>query len=245
MALQRNYNIPNTSLIISGAYHIVGDIDVKKRNMDDMGPVSGSSEFNPGLDRDADPVYWKSGYTCKVMVDVYASKEARDTAKKPIATLGASDVKLEENLATNAAILGTSRIELLTIYSNYNWVNSVIKKFRELVSEPVATVAGTVPPTSNNSPTQNTVLGPAQHPPMELSQFVKTKLNSLMESFKLVQSNAVNLSFNNTSNQLNSRPQLQLSDNDVDNFTKDNSISSKTSKLKCVKMIKKRLTNFF
>jgi hypothetical protein len=101
MALQRNYNIPNTSLIISGAYHIVGDIDVKKRNMDDMGPVSGSSEFNPGLDRDADPVYWKSGYTCKVMVDVYASKEARDTAKKPIATLGRYDVKLEANLATN------------------------------------------------------------------------------------------------------------------------------------------------
>lgn len=126
---------------------------------------------------------------------------------------------IKENLATNAAILGTARIELLTIYSNYNWVNSVIKKFRESVSEQVATVSGTVPPISNNSPTQNTVLGPAQYPQMELSQFVKTKLNSLMESFKLVQSNAVNLSFNNTSNQLNSRPQLQLSDNDVDNFT--------------------------
>ena len=101
MALQRNYNIPNTSLIISGAYHIVGDIDVKKRNMDDMGPISGSSQFNPGLDRASEPVYWKSGYTCRVMVDVYASKGARDTAKKPIATLGRYDVKLEANLATN------------------------------------------------------------------------------------------------------------------------------------------------
>ena len=104
MALQRNYNIPNTSLIISGAYHIVGDIDVKKRNMDDMGPVSGtvagSNQINFELDRTSDSVYWKSGYTCRIKVDVYVSKEARDTAKKPIATLGVRDIKLEENLAT-------------------------------------------------------------------------------------------------------------------------------------------------
>jgi hypothetical protein len=100
MALQRNYNIPNTSLIVSGAYHIISDIAVQKRNTDDMGPVSGSSEFNPGLDRAADPVYWKSGYTCRIKVDVYVSKEARDTAKKPIATLGGSDIKLEAHLAT-------------------------------------------------------------------------------------------------------------------------------------------------
>ena len=104
MALQRNYNIPNTSLIISGAYHIISDIDVQKRNVDDMGPVSGtvagSNQINFELDRTSEPVYWKSGYTCRVKVDVYASKEARDTAKKPIATLGVRDIKLEENLAT-------------------------------------------------------------------------------------------------------------------------------------------------
>ena len=104
MALQRNYNIPNTSLIISGAYHIISDIDVKKRNIDDMGPVSGtvagSNQIDFELDRTSDLVYWKSGYTCRVKVDVYASKEARDTAKKPIATWGARDIKLEESLAT-------------------------------------------------------------------------------------------------------------------------------------------------
>jgi hypothetical protein len=66
-----------------------------------MGPVTGSNGTNFELDRTSEPVYWKSGYTCRVMVDVYASKEARDTAKKPIATLGRYDVKLEANLATN------------------------------------------------------------------------------------------------------------------------------------------------
>jgi hypothetical protein len=100
MALQRNYNIPNTSLIISGAYHIINDIDVQKRNVDDMGPVTSDGMPNTNLDRTSDPVYWKSGYTCRVKVDVYLSKEARDTAKKPIATLGARDIKLEATLAT-------------------------------------------------------------------------------------------------------------------------------------------------
>jgi len=100
MALQRNYNIPNTSLIINDAYHIISDIDVQKRNVDDMGPVTSDGMPNTNLDRTSDPVYWKSGYTCRVKVDVYLSKEARDTAKKPIATLGARDIKLEATLAT-------------------------------------------------------------------------------------------------------------------------------------------------
>jgi hypothetical protein len=100
MALQRNYTIPNTSLIINDAYHIISDIDVQKRNVDDMGPVKGNGEFNIELDRASDYVYWKRGYTCRVKVDVYVSKEARDTAKKPIATLGVRDIKLQENLAT-------------------------------------------------------------------------------------------------------------------------------------------------
>jgi len=120
MALQRNYNIPNTSLIVSGAYHIISDIEVQKRNMNDMGPVSGSSEFNPGLDRASEPVYWKSGYTCRVKVDVYVSKEARDTAKKPIATLGARDVKLEAHLATEGMD------EKIVFYSDTNNTDNLL-----------------------------------------------------------------------------------------------------------------------
>ena len=101
MALQRDYNIPNTSLIISGAYHIISDIDVQKRTMDDAGPVSSSNQPNIQIDRASEPVYWKSGYNCRIMIDVYVSKEARDSLKKPIATLGRYDIKLEANLATN------------------------------------------------------------------------------------------------------------------------------------------------
>jgi hypothetical protein len=120
MALQRNYNIPHTSLIINDAYHIVSDIDVQKRNVDDMGPVKGNGEFDTNLDRTSEPVYWKSGYTCRVKVDVYASKEARDTAKKPIATLGVRDIKLEENLATNGMD------EKIMFYSDTNDTENIL-----------------------------------------------------------------------------------------------------------------------
>lgn len=120
MALQRNYNIPNTSLIISGAYHIVGDIDIQKRNIDDIGPITSNGEIDTNLDRTSDPVYWKSGYTCKVMIDVYASKEARDTSKKPIATLGRYDIKLEENLATKGMD------EKIMFYSDTNDTENIL-----------------------------------------------------------------------------------------------------------------------
>ena len=120
MALQKNYNIPNTSLIINGAYHIVGDIDVQKRNIDDIGPVVSHNEINTNLDRTSDPVYWKSGYTCRVIVNVYASKEARDTGKKPIATLGRYDIKLEENLATKGMD------EKIMFYSDTNDTENIL-----------------------------------------------------------------------------------------------------------------------
>jgi hypothetical protein len=120
MALQRDYNIPNTSLIISGAYHMVTDIDIQKRNMDDLGPVSASKEIDIEVYRQADPVYWKTGYTCKVMIDVYASKEARDTSKKPIATLGNYAIKLEENLATNGMD------EKIMFYSDTNDTENIL-----------------------------------------------------------------------------------------------------------------------
>ena len=120
MALQRNYNIPNTSLIISGAYHIVSDIDVQKRNIDDMGPVTGSNQTNFELDRASEPVYWKSGYTCRVIVNVYASKEARDNSKKPIATLGRYAIKLEENLATKGMD------EKIMFYSDTNDTENIL-----------------------------------------------------------------------------------------------------------------------
>jgi hypothetical protein len=122
MALQRNYNIPNTSLIISGAYHIISDIQVQKRNVDDNGPVASDGEPNTNLDRESEYVYWKSGYTCRVKVDVYVSKQARDTAKKPIATLGVSDVKLEENLATNGMD------EKIIFYSDTSNSDSILRQ---------------------------------------------------------------------------------------------------------------------
>jgi hypothetical protein len=46
MALQRDYNIPYTSFIVSGAYHLVTDVEIKKRNNDDPGPVATAEPIN-------------------------------------------------------------------------------------------------------------------------------------------------------------------------------------------------------
>lgn len=46
MALQRDYNIPYTSFIVSGAYHLVTDVEIKKRNNDDAGPVPTADPIN-------------------------------------------------------------------------------------------------------------------------------------------------------------------------------------------------------
>lgn len=125
---------------------------------------------------------------------------------------------IKENLKKNSAIVGTLKIELLTICSNYNWTNNIIKKFRESVSDSSGQ-SDSSDQSDSSSLTTNQIVVPTQNPPIELSQFIKDKINSLIESFKLVQSNGVYLSFNNIAEQPKLKPQLQTSDNDVENFT--------------------------
>lgn len=132
MALQRDYIIPHTSLTISDAYHIVSDVEIKKRTQDDPGPVEQDHKPNiappiyaevpegramteeeknaqhplnavPTGSYDGpigDPVYWQSGYTSQIKIEVYASKEARDSGKTPIAKLGVGSTIIDEHLAT-------------------------------------------------------------------------------------------------------------------------------------------------
>ena len=46
MALKRDYNIPNTSFVINDAYHIITNVEVKKRNIEDPGPVPTTDPVN-------------------------------------------------------------------------------------------------------------------------------------------------------------------------------------------------------
>lgn len=133
MALQRDYNIPYTSFIVSGAYHLVTDVEIKKRNNDDVGPVPTTEPINYAppiytdtpnerplteedklsrhptnviptgsfeIDREADGVYWESGYTAQIQVEIYANKEARDNGKNPVGKIGLTTSEISPQVAT-------------------------------------------------------------------------------------------------------------------------------------------------
>lgn len=145
MALQRDYILPNTSLIVSGAYHIITDISVDKRNNNVAEPVKDTDNIvqpEPIYDNlpngrpmtDAEKlgtiptniiqtgsfdtaqtedlsVYWESGYTSRIAISVYASKDARDEGKSPIAVLGYHTNRIEPNVQ-----LGTKGLDAKIIF---------------------------------------------------------------------------------------------------------------------------------
>ena len=145
MALQRDYILPNTSLIVSGAYHIITDISVDKRNNNVPEPVKPTDDivqpepiyenlpdgrqmtdeeklsslptnlnptgsFNNSQSEDLQ-VYWQNGYTSRIAVSVFASEEARNAGKNPIAVLGYHTNRIEPNVQ-----LGTKGMDAKIIF---------------------------------------------------------------------------------------------------------------------------------
>ena len=145
MGLQRDYILPNTSLIVSGAYHIITDVSVDKRNnnvptavnpndtivqpepiyenlphgrqMTDEEKLAAiptnlnpTGSFNDSQSEDL-AVYWENGYTSRIAVSVFASKEARDGGKDPIAVLGYHTDRIEPNIQ-----LGTKGMDAKIIF---------------------------------------------------------------------------------------------------------------------------------
>lgn len=90
MALIRDFEIPNTGVTVNDAYHLIVNVTTEKRLQDILPPPDASTKsgFTEG-DR-GDPVYWKAGYVGRVTLEVYASKEARNTGKAPIGGIGMS-----------------------------------------------------------------------------------------------------------------------------------------------------------
>lgn len=88
MALVRDFEIPNTGVTINDAYHLIVNVTTEKRLVDIPTPPDSSNKNGlTAVDR-GDPVYWKAGYVGKITLEVYASKEARDTGKTPLGGIG-------------------------------------------------------------------------------------------------------------------------------------------------------------
>jgi hypothetical protein len=98
MALIRDFDIPNTGLTASNAYHVVSNVKVVKRNFNVSPPPDPSREDllteDESNTRSDLEIYWKAGYIGHITILVYASKEARDGNKNPIGCIS-------ENLASS------------------------------------------------------------------------------------------------------------------------------------------------
>lgn len=77
MALVKSYELKN-GLECANAYHIIHEVKTWKRVVDDSDPDGIRPENSPDH-------AWKAGYYGRVSVVVYASKEAREAGKQPIA----------------------------------------------------------------------------------------------------------------------------------------------------------------
>jgi hypothetical protein len=88
MALQRDYELPGTGLVVQDAYHVVTDIKIQKR-VADIPPPPDSSRPDGQTVRPADTeVYWKAGYVGEIAVTIWKDKAARDVGANPIGFIG-------------------------------------------------------------------------------------------------------------------------------------------------------------
>lgn len=88
MALQRDYELPGTGLVVPNAYHVVTDIKIQKRVADIPPPPDSSRPDGLTVRGDGTDVYWKAGYVGEIAVTVWKDKAARDADAKPIGFIG-------------------------------------------------------------------------------------------------------------------------------------------------------------
>jgi hypothetical protein len=88
MALQRDYELPGTGLVVPNAYHVVTDIKIQKRVADIPPPPDSSRPDGLTVRADGTDVYWKAGYIAEIAVTIWKDKAARDADAKPIGFIG-------------------------------------------------------------------------------------------------------------------------------------------------------------
>ena len=91
MALIRDFEVPETGLVVPNAYHLIVNVATEKR-LNDIKPPVDSGREDGFSERDDDDesqwVYWKKGYVGRITIEVYTSRDARDAGKKPVGAIG-------------------------------------------------------------------------------------------------------------------------------------------------------------
>lgn len=88
MALQRDYELPGTGLVVPNAYHVVTDVKIQKRVADLPSPPDSSRPDGLTVRPAGTEVYWKAGYIAEIAVTVWKDRTARDAGANPIGFIG-------------------------------------------------------------------------------------------------------------------------------------------------------------
>jgi hypothetical protein len=106
VALIKDFEIPDTGLVIKDAYHVITKVDTEKRLNDIMPPPDSSNSTGYTYRDNSDEsqwVYWKAGYVGRISIEIYPSKQAREEGKKPIGaiSINPTDVQINGSLTTD------------------------------------------------------------------------------------------------------------------------------------------------
>ncbi len=103
MALVKEFEIPSTGLVAPNAYHVIKKVTTEKR-LHDVAPPKDSSRPDGLTAGERGPeINWKAGYIGRVSIEIFVSKEARDSGKEPIGaiTINPTDVEFNGVLSTD------------------------------------------------------------------------------------------------------------------------------------------------
>lgn len=129
MALQRDYELPGTGLVVPNAYHVVTDIKIQKR-VADIPPPPDSSRPDGLTVRDESPdkqVYWKAGYIGEIAVTVWKDKAARDGDAIPIGFIGTNPSDNKHGVTIGTAGMDHHCRFLLEVPSQYSDLEQAYK----------------------------------------------------------------------------------------------------------------------
>ena len=107
MALVKDFEIPNTGLIVKDAYHVIKKVDTEKRLNDIMPPVDNNSPTGYTSRDNEDQkqwVYWKAGYIGKISIEIFQSKVASDQGKTPIGAIAINPTSVQINGITSTDV---------------------------------------------------------------------------------------------------------------------------------------------
>lgn len=97
MALTRDFEIPDTGLVVPNAYHVIRKVSTEKRLNDIPPPPDLSRPDGLTVGDRGHEVYWKAGYIGKIAIEIFSSKQARDEGKSAIGAISVSPTDVQIN----------------------------------------------------------------------------------------------------------------------------------------------------